>query len=241
MPANRERMGLNREPSDRRVVLDVACYRPLMSPFGRVRAFLRWHRGAVALPKDRRGDTVPMPVRVDFSKLTLMDALDLATLIEVEAFKRYTQFAEQLGIRYAGDAASVFQSMAVNENKHAEQLAQRRLALFGDERPKVKLDDIFDVEAPDFGAPTQNMSPLKAYWVALYSEKKAFEFYDQALRHVDQPDVKTLFEELRAEEAEHVQMLEAIIDKLPPSAKVDLEDEDEDAVPNSEGRIHGRF
>ena len=131
-----------------------------------------------------------MSTRLDYSKLTLMDALDLATLIEMEAFKRYTQFAERLGSRLDGDAASVFQSMAVNENKHGEQIGERRLALFGDERPKVKLDDIFDVEAPDFGAPSQNMSPYKAYLVALSSKKKAFEFYDRALRYVDQPDVK---------------------------------------------------
>jgi rubrerythrin len=155
-----------------------------------------------------------------------MDALDLAAVIELEAYKRYTQFAEQLGIRDAGDAGSVFQSMAVNENKHCEQLAERRLALFGDTPPKVKLDDIFDVEAPEFGAPSRYMSPLKAYHVALSSEKKAFEFYDQALRHVSQPDVKALFEELRDEEAEHVEMLEKIIARLPPSAAADLEDED---------------
>ena len=181
-----------------------------------------------------------MPAKVDFSTLTLMDALDLATLIEVEATRRYTQFAEQLGSGYPDDAGSVFQSMAVNENKHGEQIAERRLALFGDARPNVKLDDIFDVEAPDVGAPTQNMSPIKAYWVALASEQKAFAFYDQALRYVTQPDVKALFEELREEEAEHVQMLEDIIAKLPPSAKMDLEDLDEDAVPNSEGRFHPR-
>ena len=181
-----------------------------------------------------------MPTRLDYSKLMLMDALDLATLIEVEASKRYRQFAEQLGSRYDDDAASVFQSMAVNEDKHGEQIAERRLALFGDERPKVKLADIFDVEAPDFGAPGQNMSPLKAYWVALSSEKKAFAFYDQAIRWVKHPDVKTLFEELRAEEAEHVRMIEAIIAKLPPSAKIDLDDEDDDALTNSEGRIPPR-
>jgi rubrerythrin len=161
-----------------------------------------------------------------------MDALDLATLIEVEAFKRYTQFAEQLGSRSSDDAASVFQSMAVNESKHGDQLAERRLALFGNVPPNVKLNDIFDVEAPDFGAPSQNMSSLKAYWVALSSEKKAFAFYDQALRWVNQPDVKALFEELRDEEAEHVQMIEEIIAKLPPSARIDLENEDEGAFPN---------
>jgi rubrerythrin len=167
-----------------------------------------------------------MPTRLDFSKLTLMDALDLAALIELEAHKRYTQFAEQLGSRRSDDAGAVFESMAVNESKHGEQIAERRVALFGDKPPKVKLDDIFDVEAPEFGATRWNMSPLKAYHVALSSEKKAFEFYDQALRHVTQPEVKALFEELRDEETEHVAMLEEIIAKLPPSAAIDLEDED---------------
>ena len=156
-----------------------------------------------------------------------MDALDLATLIEVEASKRYAQFAEQLGSRSDDDAASVFQSMVANENKHGEQIAERRVALFGDERPQVKLDDIFDVEAPDVGASRQNMSPLDAYLVALSSEKKAFAFYDLALRYVTQPDVKALFEELRAEEAEHVRMIEEIIKKLPPEARVDVEDQDD--------------
>jgi len=167
-----------------------------------------------------------MTTRLDFSKLTLMDALDLAAVIELEAFKRYTQFAEQLGSRDSGDAGAVFRSMAANENKHCEQLAERRVALFGEQRPKVTIDDIFDVEAPDFGAPRGNMSPLKAYRVALSSEKKAFAFYDQALRYVTQPDVKALFEELGGEEAEHVAMVNEIIAKLPPSAAIDLEDED---------------
>ena len=112
-----------------------------------------------------------------------------------------------------------------------EQLAERRLALFNDTPPKVSFDDVFDVEAPDFGAPRLNMSPLRAYQVALSSEEKAFAFYDQALRYVNQPDVKALFEELRDEEAEHVAMLKAIIAKLPPSAAIDLEDED--TYPNS--------
>ena len=168
-----------------------------------------------------------MPTRLDYSKLSLMDALDLASLIEVEAARRYTQFAEQLGSRYDDDAASVFRSMAVNENKHGEQLAEKRLALFGDQRPNVRIDDIFDVEAPDYGAPRPNMSTLDAYLVALSSEKKAYAFYDLALRYVTRADVKALFEELREEESEHVQMVEALIAKLPPEAVADVEDEDD--------------
>jgi rubrerythrin len=178
-----------------------------------------------------------MTTKLEISKLTLMDAIDLAALIELEAFKRYTLFAEQLGTRDAGDAGAVFKSMAVNERKHGEQLAQRRAALFGDRPPKVKLDDIFDVEAPDVGAPSSKMSPLKAYQVALSSEKKAFAFYDEALRHVKQPDIKALFEELRDEETEHVRMIEEIIAKLPPSTAIDLEDEDD--YPDKPAHGHG--
>lgn len=169
-----------------------------------------------------------MSTRIDYSKLSLMDALDLATLIEVEAVKRYTQFAERLGGGVGDDAASVFQSMVVNENKHGEQLAERRLALFGEQKARVTIDDIFDVEAPSMGDVRWNMSVLKAYQLALYAEQRAFAFYDEALEYVTQPDVKALFEELREEEAEHVSMIVKIIARLPKSAEVELEDEDYD-------------
>ena len=120
-----------------------------------------------------------MPVRIDFATLDLMDALDLAVLIEVEAHERYKMFAAQLGHRFTGDAASVFTSMAENEAKHGKELADRRKALFGDAPMRVSRDDIFDVEAPDVGAPRSKMSPLQAFEVALSSEQKAFDFYDQ--------------------------------------------------------------
>ena len=73
--------------------------------------------------------------RRDFSKLDLMDALDLASLIELEAHRRYTSFAKDLGTRGGHDPGSVFASMAVNEKKHGDDIAARRFALFGDKRP----------------------------------------------------------------------------------------------------------
>lgn len=169
-----------------------------------------------------------MSTRLDLSKLSLMDALDLASLIELEAKRRYTEFAESLGSRGGDDAGAVFRSMAVNETKHCDEIAERRLKLFGEQPAKVTLDDIFDVEAPDFGEVRWNMSAFKAYRLALYSEQKAFAFYDEALEYVKQPDVRALFEELRDEEAEHVNMLVKIIANLPPEAEVELEDEDDD-------------
>ena len=169
-----------------------------------------------------------MGSRIDFSKLELMDALDLARLIEVEACKRYELFAAQIGPAHTENSGSFFASMAINERRHGDQLAARRAALFGNKTPEVKLDDLFlDVEAPEVGAPRWNMSLLQACQLALSAEKKAFDFYDMALPSLTNPEVKEMFEELRDEEAEHIRMVEEVIAKLPPSAAIELTDEDE--------------
>jgi erythrin-vacuolar iron transport family protein len=168
-----------------------------------------------------------MAVKLDFSTLDLMDALDLAILVEAEARERYEYFAEQIGRRYAVDAASIFETMAANEAKHGRQLGDRRKKLFGDKPLRVSRTALFDVEAPEFGAPRWNMSPLKALQLALASEEKAFWFYDEAIKHVKDTTVRELFAELRDEETEHVRMVKDAIAALPPGSDVDLADEDD--------------
>ena len=167
-----------------------------------------------------------MSARIDFSALTLMDALDLAVLIEQEAHERYKYFTEQIGRRYPVDAASIFELMAGDEEKHRQQLAERRRELFGDKAVRVNRNALFDVEAPEVGAPRWNMSPLKAFQLALASEEKAYWFYDEAMKHVKDAKVRELFKELRDEETEHVRMVKDAIAKLPPGADKDLEDID---------------
>jgi rubrerythrin len=164
-----------------------------------------------------------MSTRLDFATLTLMDALDLAVLIEVEAYQRYRKFVALLGHRFAGDAASVFASMAENEAKHGKELEQRRKAMFGDTPPQVSLDDLFDVEAPEEGAPRTSMSARQAFEIALSSEQKAFDFYDASLPHVTDPEIRALFTELRDEETEHVRMVREAIANLPPGADEELD------------------
>ena len=168
-----------------------------------------------------------MSVKIDFSTLNLMDALDLAVLIEAEAAERYKFFAEQIGRRDAVDAGSIFESMAINEEKHGCQLAERRQEMFGDKPVRVSKTAIFDVEAPEFGAPRWNMSPLKAFQPALSSEEKAYWFYDEAIKHVKDAGVRELFTELRDEETEHVRLVKEAIEALPPGSDVDVEDQDD--------------
>ena len=171
-----------------------------------------------------------MTTRLDYATLDLMDALDLAVLIELEAFERYKMFANQLGHHYPGDATSIFSSMAENEAKHGQELAKRREAMFGDLPPRISRDDLYDVEAPDQGATNARMSPLGALEVALSSEQKAFDFYNHALTHITDAKIKTLFIELRDEETDHIRMVREAIAALPEGSDIDRE-EDEDEYP----------
>jgi rubrerythrin len=164
-----------------------------------------------------------MSTRIDLSTLSLMDALDLAKLIEMEACHRYQMFASQLGRSGGYDAGAFFASMAENEAKHGQELEARRKALFGDAPARLTLDDLYDVEAPEMGAPRRGMSTLQAMEVGLAAEKKAYDFYDMALPGITDPEVRELFTELRDEETEHVEMLQEAMAKLPPSASVEIE------------------
>ena len=171
-----------------------------------------------------------MSTSLDLSRLSLMDALDLAILIEEEAHQRYKMFASQLGRASSGyDAGSFFASMAENEAKHGTEILERRMALFGKTPMKLKLDDLYDVEAPEMGAAHRGMSTVQAFEIGLVAEKKAYDFYDMALPGITDPEVRTLFTELRDEESEHVEMLREEMAKLPPSAGVAAEYDPDDA------------
>ena len=169
---------------------------------------------------------------IDFTKLDLRDALDLAILIEEEAKERYEFFVQQVGDRGPDGAGEVFRRMAGNEAKHCQQLAERRKKLFGRQKVRVSPDQFEDVEAPDRGKPRTFMSARQAMEVALEGEEKAFDFYAAALKHVKDAKVKKLFTELKAEESKHKRLLKTRLVKLPRGPAVEESEADE---PGSDG------
>ena len=144
-----------------------------------------------------------MSTEIDFSKLSLKDALDLAILVEDEAQERYVQFAVQMEKHHTADAAKFFRFMAHNEAKHGEELSARRKELFGDEPMSVDRSMLWDVEAPDYNEARAFMSLQQALEVAYDAEVKAYDYFDRALPQVTDPGVQELFRELREEEIEH--------------------------------------
>jgi rubrerythrin len=158
---------------------------------------------------------------LDFSTLSLQDALDLAILIEEEAQERYEEFAANLEVHHTPDAARFFQTMAGNEAKHGADLLKRRRVLFGDAPMRVNRDMLWDVEAPDFDQPRMFMTARQAIDVALACEVKAYDYFNEALAHVQDPTVRTLFEELRAEESEHQELVKAVMARVPEDDALD--------------------
>ncbi len=165
-----------------------------------------------------------MTREIDFSALTLQDALDLAILIEDEAQERYLEFAEQMEFYDSPDAARFFHFMAANEAKHGASLRERRQAHFADAPAAVGRDLLWEVEAPGYDRARAFMSARQALTVALNSEVKAHDYFQSALPHLKDPAVKTLFEELRLEEIEHQELVKRELDKLPPDSDLDPED-----------------
>ena len=167
---------------------------------------------------------------IDFARLTLRDALDLAVLIEEEARERYEEFADQMELHHTPEAARFFRFMARNEEKHRVELAARRAEIFADAPVKVSRAMLFDVEAPDYDEARAFMTARAALNAALRSEVKAHAFFVAALPSIGDPDVRSLFEELREEEVEHQGLVKQELAKLPPDPEFDADDFADDPV-----------
>jgi rubrerythrin len=161
---------------------------------------------------------------LDFAKLSLKDAIDLAILVEDEAEERYNEFFAQLEAHRTDESAEFFKFMAANEAKHGQELRQRRQEMFGDEPAQVDRSMLWDVEAPDYSEAKAFMSIHEALNVALDAETKAFEFFDQALAQISDDGVKALFSELREEEIEHQDLVKEQMAKYPPDAGFNPDD-----------------
>lgn len=164
---------------------------------------------------------------IDFTTLSLRDALDLAVLIEEEARDRYEELAGQLKAHHTEAAAGFFSKMMRVEELHRRQLAEHRARDFGTQPGTVRREMIWDVEAPEYDEARMNMTPRMALQVALRSEEKAHAFFVKALEGGLNLEVRKLFEELRDEEVEHQALVKGELAKLAPDdplAHVDVGD-----------------
>ena len=162
-----------------------------------------------------------MSAKIDYANMSLQDALDLAILIEEEARDRYSEFVDQMALHHTEEAARFFREMIDNEAKHEMELKARRISLFGDAPSAVRRSMLWDVEAPDYDQTRAFMTARQAMQVALRSEIKAYQFFEEALPFIANEDVRALFQELREEELYHQQLVNRELGKLPADPDID--------------------
>lgn len=164
---------------------------------------------------------------IDWSQLSLRDALDLAILVEEEAKDRYDEFVDQMELHHNDEAVRFFRFMRHNEEKHERQLAERRVKLHGDAPRAVRREMLFDVEAPEYDEVRGFMTVREALETALRAEQKAHAFFVAALEKMPattDPEVRALFAELRDEEIEHEALVRKELARLSPDGKWKTED-----------------
>jgi len=149
---------------------------------------------------------------------TLDEFMAQAFAMEREAAERYTEFADTLEMHNNRAVAALFRTLAGVEAKHAAQI----MAEMGwRDAPPAPHHVVHwpGVEAPET-VPIDEvhylMQPWHALQLALASEKKAEAFFALLARMTESATVRAAALEMRAEEAKHVELVEAWIAKVQP-------------------------
>jgi rubrerythrin len=149
---------------------------------------------------------------------TLPEFMAQALAMEREAVDRYTQFADALEMHNNQEVAALFRTMAGYEAKHAERI----MAEMGwTEAPVVPPHVHYgpgmeDPETAPFDEVHYLMQPWHALQLALAAEKRAQAFFAVLARLATNEPVRRAAQELQAEEAGHVALIQEWIAKVPP-------------------------
>lgn len=149
---------------------------------------------------------------------TLEEFMAQALAMEREAVERYTEFADTLEAHNNHEVAKLFRTMAGHEGKHARRI----MAEMGwREDPPVPASaqnwpNHESPEAPPFDEVHYLMQPWHALQLALAAERRAEAFFAVLARLATNDAVRKAALEMQAEEAEHVLLVQAWIDKVPP-------------------------
>jgi len=155
-----------------------------------------------------------MALQIDFSRLDGRDVLDIAIQVEEEAKAAYEQLAGWTQADGKSDVAAFFTRMAGLEQLHRDQLAAQRSEQFGDAPPRHSDRAIWEVEEIDYDALGTDINLKQAIELAMGSERRAGEYYAEALEYASDAKTVELFEKLRDSEEEHLRLLREQRDRL---------------------------
>ena len=138
-----------------------------------------------------------------------------ALAIEREAAERYSQFSERMADLGNDALAELFATLARFETAHLDELERRTRDVALAPAPAEGFGWV-ESGAPDPAARElvyRLMTPRQALLIALAAEKRAHAFFEGALMRAGDPAVEALAREMAAEEQEHVELVEQMLER----------------------------
>lgn len=140
-----------------------------------------------------------------------------AIAIEREAAARYSELAERMADMGNEAAAEIFATLARLEAEHLEALLQRTAGMV---LPALADHEHAWLEggAPETAARElvfRFMTPRNALEIALQGEKRAVAFFEHVVLTADDAMLRALACEMAADEADHIAMLEKLLESTP--------------------------
>lgn len=149
---------------------------------------------------------------------TLEEFMSQALVMEREAVERYTEFADAMETHNNQEVATLFRTMAGYESKHAEHI----MAAMGWQQDPLPPTELMHWPGLDAGPETVPiddvhylMQPWHALQLALAAEKRAQAFFAVIAKMAVNDAIRKAAQELQAEEAEHVTLVQAWLAKVP--------------------------
>lgn len=150
------------------------------------------------------------------------DILMLAIKLEKGSWDFYMASRDKVG---SPQVRKAFQMLANAEDKHIQMLYQRAISLLGEGAlpPVEKLKRELKVEHMEGGVEVNPAlakvdekftREMEALGIALEKEYMSYDFYKRASAMLENPDAKTLFNELALEEREHANVLLKRVEKI---------------------------
>ncbi len=135
------------------------------------------------------------------------DLLAVAEALEQDAAARYHRLSSHVARQGDLEMAAQFDALALMEERHAEQVAERSVTLIG-RRPdpaRVKWEEPpgFD-EDEALGA---EIGPYQALAFAVRNEERAFAFYSYVSAEAENDEIRALAEVLARDELQHAAIL----------------------------------
>lgn len=172
--------------------------------------------------------------RPSFAAIETMEVfLAHAHALELEAAEHYQEMADSMEMHHNHEVAKLFNGLALSGQKHADQILARA---GGRKLPQIapwdfKWGDGEAPETPSLEGVHYMMKPYHALDLAREAEIHAQKFYAAVAETSPHPEVREMASEFAAEEAEHVERLNAWISEHP----VPEEGWDDDPDPPSSG------